>query len=47
MNEEPRNWDKELANIDKAIARQPAPAAPVPGRGGKADRSAFRGVSSH
>ena len=29
MNEEPRNWDKELANIDKAIARQPAPAAPV------------------
>jgi hypothetical protein len=25
MNEEPRNWDKELANIDKAIARQPAP----------------------
>jgi hypothetical protein len=31
MNEEPRNWDKELANIDKAIARQPAPAAPAPG----------------
>ena len=25
MNEEPRNWDKELADIDKAIARQPAP----------------------
>jgi hypothetical protein len=31
MNEEPRNWDKELANIDKAIARQPAPPAPVTG----------------
>jgi hypothetical protein len=29
MNEEPRNWDKELADIDKAIARQPAPA-PTP-----------------
>ena len=29
MNEEPRNWDKELADIDKAIAKQPAPA-PVP-----------------
>ncbi len=27
MNEEPRNWDKELADIDKAIARQPTPAA--------------------
>jgi hypothetical protein len=23
MNEEPRNWDKELANIDKVIAKQP------------------------
>jgi hypothetical protein len=31
MNEEPRNWDKELANIDKAIARQPAPPAPAVG----------------
>jgi hypothetical protein len=31
MNEEPRNWDKELANIDKAIARQPAPTAPAVG----------------
>jgi hypothetical protein len=29
MNEEPRNWDKELADIDKAIAKQPA-AAPGP-----------------
>ncbi len=31
MNEEPRNWDKELADIDKAIARQPAPTAPAVG----------------
>ena len=23
MNEEPRNWDKELANIDRAIGKQP------------------------
>ncbi len=31
MNEEPRNWDKELGDIDKAIARQPVPApAPPP-----------------
>lgn len=32
MNEEPRNWDKEMADIDKAIARQPAPV-PAPGGG--------------
>jgi hypothetical protein len=32
MTEEPRNWDKELAEIDKAIARQPAPA-PAPAGG--------------
>jgi hypothetical protein len=31
MNEEPRNWDKELADIDKAIARQPAPAVAAGG----------------
>ena len=34
MTEQPRNWDKELSDIDKAIARQPAPpAAPVGGAG--------------
>jgi hypothetical protein len=27
MTEQPRNWDKELENIDRAIAKQPA--APV------------------
>jgi hypothetical protein len=28
MTEQPRNWDKELSDIDKVIARQPAPPAP-------------------
>lgn len=41
MNEEPRNWDKELANIDKAIARQPAPAA-TPAPSGMAGSPATR-----
>ena len=36
MTEQPRNWDKELADIDKVIARQPAPAsAPRPGQGSR------------
>ena len=31
MTEEPRDWDKELANIDKAIGKQPGPTpAPTP-----------------
>ncbi|MGE0352630.1 MAG: hypothetical protein AB7I33_01135 [Gemmatimonadales bacterium] len=35
MSDEPRNWDKELAEIDKVIARtQGAPPAPArPGKG--------------
>jgi hypothetical protein len=32
MTEQPRNWDKELSDIDKVIARQPAPA-PGPAAG--------------
>jgi hypothetical protein len=28
MNEQPRDWDKELAEIDKVMARMPAPAPP-------------------
>ena len=33
MTEEPRTWDKELADIDKVIAKQPAPTpAGVPGK---------------
>jgi hypothetical protein len=31
MTEEPRNWDKELANIDRAIAKQPVPTPPDAG----------------
>ena len=34
MTEQPRNWDKELADIDKVIARQPTPA-PAPAGAGK------------
>jgi hypothetical protein len=30
MTEQPRDWDKELAHIDRAMAKQPGPAAPVP-----------------
>lgn len=33
MTEQPRDWDKELANIDRAIARQPGPPAPAPAGG--------------
>jgi len=35
MTEEPRNWDKELADIDKVIAKQPAPTPAPVGPGGK------------
>ena len=31
MTEEPRNWDKELADIDRAISRQPAATPPAGG----------------
>lgn len=36
MSDGPRDWDRELANIDKAIARQGSsspPAGPTPGGG--------------
>jgi FtsH-binding integral membrane protein len=33
MTEEPRNWDKELADIDRSIARQPSPPPPTPSPG--------------
>jgi hypothetical protein len=33
MTEPPRDWDKELANIDRAIARQPGVPAPTPATG--------------
>jgi hypothetical protein len=33
MTEQPRDWDKELADIDRAIAKQPG-APPTTGQGG-------------
>lgn len=36
MTEEPRNWDREMAEIDKAIAKQPAGGTPAtPPRAGQ------------
>lgn len=38
MSEQPRNWDRELADIDKVIAKQgslPPAAAPVPAAPGR------------
>jgi hypothetical protein len=38
MSEQPRNWDRELADIDKAMAKQgsaPAPAGAVPAPAGR------------
>lgn len=32
MAEQPRNWDKELAEIDKLLAKGPAPAPPAAAR---------------
>jgi hypothetical protein len=49
MNDKPRDWDKELAEIDKAIARAPAQppaqsggAATAPVRGGGATATGGR-----
>jgi hypothetical protein len=33
MSDQPRDWDRELADIDKVIAKMPAPA-PAPARAG-------------
>ena len=42
MTEQPRNWDKELADIDKVIAKQPAPApAGTPGKPGTSPQRRF------
>jgi hypothetical protein len=30
MTEQPRDWDKEMANIDRAIAKQSGPASAAP-----------------
>jgi hypothetical protein len=42
MTEQPRNWDKELADIDKVIAKQPAPGpAGTPGKAATPPRRRF------
>jgi hypothetical protein len=43
MTEQPRDWDKELADIDRAIAKQPAtaPVTPKAGNGPPAPRRRF------
>ena len=40
MSPPERDWDKELADIDKVIARTPAGPAPVPATQGKAPAAA-------
>ena len=35
MSEQPRNWDRELADIDKVIAKGSVPAAGVPAPAGR------------
>jgi hypothetical protein len=30
MTEQPRDWDRELADIDRTIAKQPTPSSPTP-----------------
>jgi hypothetical protein len=50
MSEQPRNWDGELADIDRAIAKQnsspglPVPSAPSPGTVRGAPPAPFRPV---
>jgi hypothetical protein len=39
MTEQPRDWDKELADIDRAIARQPG--APTAGTAAATPRRRF------
>ena len=38
MTEQPRDWDKDLADIDRAIARQPAPGGAPAAPGGTPPR---------
>jgi hypothetical protein len=40
MSEQPRNWDKEMADIDRLLAN---PSAPVPAKGGGSPAPAQRG----
>ncbi|HEY3013177.1 MAG TPA: hypothetical protein VGJ36_10545 [Gemmatimonadales bacterium] len=41
MTEQPRNWDKELADIDRAMAKQPGSPAGIPVAGGPPPRRRF------
>ena len=45
MTEEPRNWDKELAEVDRAIAKQPAPVTAPAATAGKPASSQRRFVA--
>ena len=36
MTDQPRDWDREMAEIDKVIAREGTPAAPAPVPAGRA-----------
>jgi hypothetical protein len=45
MTEQPRDWDRELANIDRAIAKQPTPAPATPGTSPSAPVAARRFVA--
>ena len=35
MTEQPRDWDRELADIDRTMAKQPAPPSPAPAPAGR------------
>ena len=41
MTEQPRDWDKELADIDKAIAKQQPPGGPVTPNGQRVPQRRF------
>ena len=45
MTEQPRDWDRELANIDRAIAKQPAATPSPPATGPSAPVAARRFVA--
>ncbi|MFZ5623449.1 MAG: hypothetical protein ACOY71_03325, partial [Gemmatimonadota bacterium] len=43
MSDQPRDWDKELAEIDKLLGQQPAPGAPADKAVGPAARPSAPG----
>ena len=46
MTGPPRDWDKEMAEIDKLIAKQPSSAAPVPAQRASVPAAAARPAST-